>query len=131
MGKEKNLFDNLKYCNVCRRTLPKEFEKDVCPACEESELFSKVKDFIRTHDVTEFEVAEEFNIPMRQIKIWIKEGRIEYKDIDASRLKNLHCITCGDPIQFGVYCQKCYKLKNAPKYETIKKPTDERMRFLE
>lgn len=123
------LFKNTKYCSFCHRSLPRDYEKDLCPGCEENELFSRVKDFIRSKDVTEYEVAEEFQIPLRKVKNWIKEGRIEYKEI-KSTIKALKCISCGEPIQFGSYCQKCYKLKTTPKATLKQQLEDERMRFL-
>ena len=49
-----SLFDNgPKICKDCHRMLPKDYTDEVCPACKERELFSKVKDFIRENDVTE------------------------------------------------------------------------------
>ena len=74
-----HLFQNSKYCKVCRRALPSDFEAELCPGCEENELFNRVKDFIRSRDVTEYQVADEFGLPLRKVKGWIKEGRIEYK----------------------------------------------------
>lgn len=128
---QKGLFENVKYCSVCRRPLPLNFEPDRCPLCEENELFHQVKEFIRSRDVTEYDVAEKFHISIRKVKGWIKEGRIEYKDLPEKKIDGMHCAICGEPIQFGAYCQKCYKLKNAPKYEYTGTVEDERMRFLE
>lgn len=126
-----SLFENIKFCSICHRPLPLEYEKDMCPVCEENELFSRVKDFIRSRDVTEYQVADEFQIPLRKVKNWIKEGRIEYKEMKKETIKELRCVSCGEPIQFGTYCQKCYKLKNTPKAAYVKQPEEDRMRFLE
>lgn len=129
MGNE-NLFGNLKYCRVCHRPLPMDYETDICIGCEENELFHQVKEFIRSRDVTEYQVAEEFQIPIRKVKNWIKEGRIEYKE-RKEKIQSLHCVSCGEPIAFGSYCQKCYKLHHTAKGGVVAQKGDDRMRFLE
>ena len=76
----------------------------------------EVKEFIRTHDVNEYEVAEHFKIPLRQVKSWIKDGRIEYKQSEsASTIAGLHCQRCGAPVTFGTLCPKCLRLLNGSK----------------
>lgn len=55
-------------CKECHRTLPKNYTEDICPACKERLLFSKVKEYIRTNDVTEYDVAKEFGIPLMKVK---------------------------------------------------------------
>lgn len=127
------LFDNVKECSVCQKQLPESYQDDKCPQCIENELFNDVREYIRAHDVTEYQVAEEFHIPVRKIRSWIKAGRIEYKEFSNEKLNKLHCIKCGSPISFGQYCQKCYKAANAPKYEYFEKRDKEsdRMRFLD
>ena len=129
-----SLFDNCKYCSVCKRILPVNYEKDICPMCEENALFHKVKEYIRSRDVTEYQVAEKFNIPHRQVKKWIAEGRIEYKETPEPKLVGLHCINCGKAITFGNLCQKCYKEKYNTKmgYAPLKTVRDKsKMRYLE
>lgn len=73
-------------------------------------MFSEVKEYIRSKDVTEYQVAEHFNIPRLLVKKWIAEGRIEYKE-QEQRMVNLHCSMCGATITFGTLCQKCYREK--------------------
>ena len=61
----------------------------------------------------EYEVAEHFHIPLRQIKEWIREGRIEYHEVDtASTISGMHCQRCGAPVSFGTLCPNCLKLMN-------------------
>lgn len=130
--KHSGLFENMKECTVCHRPLSQDYEKDLCPVCEENELFNRVKDFIRERDVTEYQVAEEFQLPLRKVKGWIKEGRIEYKEEMKPSIESLRCAECGEPITFGTYCQKCFKIKNTTKGTfVIQKNGDDRMRFLE
>ena len=123
-------FENTKFCRICHRQLPKSYEKELCAVCEENELFSEVKEFIRSRDVTEYDVAEEFQIPLRKVKGWINEGRIEYKEV-SNTIKELKCVSCGEPIQFGHYCQRCYKRKNTPKATVALQHHDEKIRFLD
>ena len=129
--KEGFLFHNVKYCKICQHPLPMDYALDVCPLCEEYELFSKVKDYIRENEVTEYQVADEFKIPLRKVKAWIKEGRIEYKEVDNQSIHKLHCLSCGQPITFGSYCQKCYKLMNTPKATAVWQEEDSKMRFFD
>ena len=106
--------DNYKRCEFCGRPLPLDYEEDFCPSCVENNLFREVKEFIRTHDVNEYQVAAHFQIPVRQVKHWIREGRIEYKEntIGQSSLSGLRCEKCGSPVSFGTLCPKCLKTIN-------------------
>lgn len=108
-------FNNYKFCEICRRPLPQTYTDDLCPDCQKEELFRKVKEYIRENDVTEYDVAYEFNISLHQVKQWIREGRIEYKDkrLNAASNTNLKCGICGAPITFGTVCPKCLKQKTA------------------
>ncbi len=129
-----SLFNNSRFCAICRGSLPDDYEDELCPFCKENQLFSEVKDYIRSKDVTEYQVAEYFNIPRRLVKKWIMEGRIEYKE-DEERLDTLHCSNCGVPITFGHLCQKCYRemnnLERAGFAAFQAGSDDNRMRFLE
>ena len=104
-----SLFQNLKFCAVCRRTLPDTYEGELCPACQENQLFSEV------------------------VKKWIAEGRIEYKE-EEEKIANLHCSMCGETITFGTLCQKCYREKYHTRsvYATLQEAAENsKMRFLE
>ncbi len=128
------LFENVKFCSICRGALPLDYEDELCPACKENQLFSEVKEYIRAGDVTEYQVAEYFNIPRRLVKKWITEGRIEYKE-EEEKLDSLHCAHCGTPITFGHLCQKCYReLNNLERtgFAAFQEGAeDHRMRFLD
>ena len=76
----------VKYCKMCRKALPPLSDREYCYACEELLLFDKVREFVRNNDVNEYQVAEYFDIPVRMVKQWIKEGRIEYKEKDKACL---------------------------------------------
>lgn len=126
------LFNNYKYCEKCNRPLPITFEGTICLDCVNQELFYQVKEYIRANDVTEYEVAEHFEIPLSKVKHWIREGRIEYKDDHLNSLITMHCRKCGAPIQFGTYCTKCQKLAGASGHSLSNFSTDDgHMRFID
>lgn len=95
-------------CSECHRPMPLSYKEDICPACKERALFNDVKDYIRTNDVNEYDVASHFHIPLRKVKEWIREGRIEYKDTSEASI-TIHCQKCGAKINFGSLCPKCLK----------------------
>lgn len=101
-----------KLCEGCRRTLPKNYKENLCHVCRERELFSEIKEFIRSNDVTEFEVADYFNIPHQKVRAWIHEGRIEYKELREPKIHAMLCQRCGEPISFGNLCAKCQRQVN-------------------
>ncbi len=125
--------NNLKECIFCGKLLPESYESPACPGCKDLQLFSLVKDYIRENDVNEYQVAAQFDIPLRLVKQWIKEGRIEYKENDPKHtIINAHCQNCGDPVLFGALCPKCLKLVNRQLkgYGTSESLDESRMRFL-
>ena len=73
-----------KYCEFCMVPIPRSQEIPYCPACQEKIIFHHVKEYIRENDVNEFQVADHFNIPLRMVKNWIKEGRIEGRSAGGS-----------------------------------------------
>ena len=113
MAVEEGLFGKYNQCEFCGRPLPKNYEGDLCPRCKDNQLFREVKHFIRSNNVNEYEVAAHFDIPLKQVKEWIRDGRIEYRtDNAASNVSALHCQRCGAPVTFGTLCPKCLKLLN-------------------
>lgn len=123
-----------KECRYCHKLLPIDFEGDVCPICQDEHLFSEVKDYIRSNVVNEYMVATEFDIPLKKVRSWIKEGRIEYVEKDT-QIVGTKCQRCGKPVTFGALCSDCMRLLN---YNNKKiqltadvDKEDDRMRFLE
>ena len=75
---------------------------------DEMVLFDAVRNYIRDNDVNEFEVAEHFGIPLTKVKDWIKNGRIEYREVEGATLPgDRRCFLCGKSISFGNVCTKC------------------------
>lgn len=127
-----SLFENYKYCEICGKPLPLSYRDSLCPNCKEQQLFSKVKDYIRENDVTEYQVAAHFHIPLQYVKKWIKEGRIEYKDnSNTVSLIKTYCRSCGAPITFGTLCPKCLRAQNISGHSTGTKDEESHMRYLD
>lgn len=129
-----SLFDNNVHgCQECHRDLPPDYPEEICPTCKERILFSQVKDFIRENDVTEFDVVKEFDIPLFKVKGWIREGRIEYKELQKPTVESLHCQKCGKAITFGSLCSECLRKENISGSATFTSgdSEDEKFRFLQ
>lgn len=127
-------FANYKSCSVCGRQLPADYKKDYCPSCEEEALFKEIREYIRSHRVTEFELAEVFGIPQSKVRKWIKEGRIEYAE-EENKVTNTQCARCGAQISFGTLCTECMHALNGSKDVAYFAPrsskgSENRMRFL-
>ena len=66
-----------------------------------------------------------------QVKKWIREGRIEYKD-DHLNTITMHCTRSGAPISFGTLCAKCMRQKDVSVHSSAREDvSDSRMRFIE
>ena len=112
-------------CKKCGRDLPDTYPHELCPACIEFELFSQVKEFIRSNDdVHEQDVAEKFNIPVRKVRDWIHEGRIQYKGDTSEKFTSVVCRSCGKPISFGNLCPTCHSLQQLQVVSAFKKPAE-------
>ena len=83
----RHLFGNEnKYCEWCNRPLPKGYEGTLCAGCQENAFFREIRDYVRKHDVNEFELAEAFGIPLRRIKKRQERWKICTVCAAASRL---------------------------------------------
>jgi len=125
-----------KYCEYCGVPIYKNTDTPYCERCRDIVLFQEVKEFIRSYDVNEFQVAAHFDIPLRIVKGWINEGRIEYKKTNTglrSLNNQLKCEKCNSPITFGTVCTKCLKQlnKNIHGYDMQKILEEDRMFFLD
>ena len=117
MDEVTNLFNDYNRCPVCERRLPNNYSRKHCPSCTENEIFRQVREYIRENDVNEFDVSRKFNIPVRIIKGWIREGRIEYKNPKLNEsTEDYYCHKCGAKLSFGTLCPKCLIDQNGDLY---------------
>lgn len=120
----KPLFQNARYCKNCGKILLEDYTRDLCSFCEAQRIFDAVREYIRSEEVNEYDVAKHFDIPVGMVQQWIKEGRIEYKERGAKTIMSSFCQRCGAKVTFGTLCQKClkemndrrkgYKVENSP-----------------
>lgn len=125
------LFQESRFCSWCHCPIPDDSETDLCKNCQASMEFREVREYVREHDVNEFQLAEVFGIPLRQVKQWIREGRLEYKE-DVNLMTTLYCQRCGKKIRFGNFCPECNKAQYGVKggFETFRESdADEQIRF--
>ena len=123
-----------KYCKGWGRAMSPNVINVYCEACEETQLFDKVRDFFRSYEVNEYDVAEHFGISVRIVKQWIKEGRIEYKERGTRSIGGSYCSHCGTKVSFGTLCSKCLKLLNGEGiqgFSAAPKEEEGRMRFMD
>lgn len=66
-------------CKTCGCIMPRSQQGDTCQSCIDKALYRQVKDYILTHDVTEKELSDTFDIPLNKIHQWISEGFIDYR----------------------------------------------------
>ena len=66
-------------CEKCGKPMPKSVEDNVCPNCKNEALYNEAKDYILHNQVTELQVADRFQIPLAQVREWVRDGRIEYR----------------------------------------------------
>ncbi|MCR5525982.1 MAG: hypothetical protein K6F39_01190 [Lachnospiraceae bacterium] len=77
------------------------------PVGDIEEQFSRVKDYVYDHQgCTVEEVSKKCQADPRNIRQWVREGRLEYVNLSAA----LTCMRCGKPIHSGKYCPECEKI---------------------
>lgn len=133
MKLENNINKNIteiRECKQCGRSLDKDYNDDLCPACKEMNLFAEVKEYIRLNDVKEMDVARHFDIPISKVRKWIKQGRIEYKMPDGKTVSGVKCRVCGKKIEFGIICPECLRRQKLKVIAKQEQSQPEEMRFL-
>lgn len=94
-------------CSRCNRLFEALSNTTVCPNCYQAheEEFKVIRKYIREHpNANIVEVSGACNIPIPQIRRWIKEERISYKE--DSKI-GIECERCGKMINTGRYCVTC------------------------
>lgn len=125
-------------CARCGRLYEYNGISDYCPICMQYDEanFQRIKEYLNEHPkATVLQVAGGLDIPVKMIKKYLKEGRLEV--IEAENFF-LECERCGTPIKTGRYCEECIRnLDSSIKKITneaainVKKKRDEKMRYLD
>lgn len=79
----------------------------LCPACNKKmeKKFSEVKEYIRANPSSSISVvSEETEVPIQQLKRWIREERLSFSK-DSGVV--IQCEKCGDAILTGRFCKEC------------------------
>lgn len=81
--------------------------KPICPACNKKleDKFFEVRDYIYANPTANMgKVSEEMDVPIQQIKKWVREERLAFsKDSGIT----ISCEKCGKPILTGRFCKDC------------------------
>lgn len=98
---------NVRNCKKCGRIFNYVAGPPICPNCraEQEELFQKTKSYIQDNkEASVYQVAEECEVDIQQLKQWIREERLEFADGSAI---GVSCEKCGKSIKTGRFCEKC------------------------
>lgn len=105
MTKERIDMD-VRNCKSCGK-LFQYIGKPLCPACSKKmeDKFNEVRDYIRDNPTVNMsQVSEELDVPIQQIKRWVREERLAFsKDSGIT----ISCENCGKPILTGRFCKEC------------------------
>lgn len=96
-------------CGRCGKLVISE-TSSICPDCIDAEEreFNTIKEYLNENPLaTVFQVSVSLNVPIRNIKRYLRENKLEV--IERGNQKNdfLRCLKCGEPIHCGCYCTKC------------------------
>lgn len=82
--------------------------RNLCPAClkKDEEGFDRVRDFLYDNpQATLEEISEATEVSTKSILEYLKEGRLMLSSKNVNIV--LSCETCGAPILYGRFCEKC------------------------
>lgn len=127
-------------CKMCKGLFNYLGGRPLCPKCIAAleDKFQDVKQYVIDNpNASISEVAEENEVPISQIKQWIREERLSFS---KDSVVGIECESCGAMIKTGRFCDSCKNklhsgLENAIKkpepVREVKKKEDPRMRFLD
>lgn len=108
---------DVRNCKKCRKLF--NYSGDpLCPACakEMEDKFFEVRQYINDNPTATMSVvAEENDIPMQQIKKWVRQERLLFSKESGI---SIDCESCGKPILTGRYCREC-KGKMTDKFSSV------------
>jgi flagellar operon protein (TIGR03826 family) len=98
---------DVRNCRNCNKLFNYVSGPPLCPNCVKAldKKFSEVKDYIYDNPGAGVqEISEEFDVPIAQIKQWIREERLSFSE---DSMVGLECERCGALIKTGRYCKSC------------------------
>lgn len=98
---------DVRNCKECGRLFNYLTGPPLCPGCKKKldDVFEKVKEYVYDHPRVDMqEVSEEFDVPISQIRQWIREERLAFAD---DSMIGLECERCGILIKTGRFCKLC------------------------
>ncbi|MCI8377245.1 MAG: flagellar protein [Lachnospiraceae bacterium] len=115
---------DVRNCKKCGKLFNYNGES-LCQSCvkEMEDKFFEVRDYIYKNPTANMAVvAEENDIPIQQIKKWVRQERLTFsKDSGIS----IDCESCGKPILTGRYCKDCKgKMTNTFSSVYVEKPAE-------
>ena len=132
---------NVTTCKGCGRLFNPIANQKLCPGCTAGleEKFQEVKKYLEEDPTATIEVlSKECEVAIKQIKEWIREERLAFREGSGC---GITCEQCGTMILTGRYCDQCRvrihnnlssaidrKPKEAPKKKDRER---DRMRFLQ
>jgi flagellar operon protein (TIGR03826 family) len=98
---------DVRNCKGCGRLFNYISGPPLCPSCRKAldEKFEQVKEYIYDHPRVDMqEVSDVFDVPIAQIKQWIREERLAFAE---DSMIGLECEKCGVTIRTGRFCKAC------------------------
>lgn len=115
---------DVRTCKKCGRLFNYLSGLPLCPSCRDEleKSFAKVKDYIWSKPgATMQQISEDNDVPVQQLRQWIREERLEFTQDSPIHLT---CENCGADIRTGRYCDAC-KSKMASTFKaSITDPTE-------
>jgi len=117
---------DVRNCKKCRKLF--NYSGDpLCPTCakEMEDKFFEVRQFINDNPTATMPVvAEQNDVPIQQIKKWVRQERLLFSKESGI---SIDCESCGKPILTGRYCKEC-KNKMTDKFSSVyvEKPTQQK-----
>lgn len=100
-----NMKNNL--CKVCGRFFEAEYVSDICLPCKtmDEQTYESVRKYLLAKPrASIFEVTSELKIPVKTIRRFLREDRLEIVESGNGFLK---CDACGTSIHSGCLCKPC------------------------
>lgn len=97
----------IRNCKKCGRIYNYVLGPNVCPRCmkELEDKFQEVKAYIYDNPgVGVAEVSEAMDVPVGQIRQWIRDERLQFAE---GSVTDLACECCGKSILSGRFCAHC------------------------